>query len=93
MKPEPKREDQSIERVNISGKSFFYSVERYDDRYRFGQCLSHSKARSFHELIWTEDCPPVEALTTEFQGSNCDKARICDPALYKAQMLKLLGFD
>jgi len=42
-----------------------FSVEAYEAALSRGQHL-RSRALSFHELMWTVDAPPVEALSREW---------------------------
>ncbi len=52
--------------------------------------LSSPRARSFHGVGWTEDAPPVEALTVDWQKPGCEKFRINDREAYDQQMHQLL---
>jgi hypothetical protein len=90
---ETRRDDQCIERQGLLDSVYFYSVAEYEDGLRCGRTLSSSKARAFHRVIWTEDAPAVEKLTTEWQKTGPESFRICDWSVYDAQMRRLLGLD
>jgi hypothetical protein len=83
---ETKRDDQCIERLNLHGRSHYYSVTEYEAGLRWGNTLSSSKARAFHGVIWTEGAPKVEELTTEWPKIREGKFRICDWDVYDMQM-------
>jgi hypothetical protein len=90
---EAKRNDQCIERRGFMDTSYFYSVSEYEEDMGWARCLSSPRARSFHEVIWTEGAPTVEELSTDWLKTPEGKFRICDRGVYDAQMRVLIGLD
>jgi hypothetical protein len=90
---EPRRDDRCIERRSIIDSAHFYSVQEYEEGLAQGKSLSSSRARSFHEVIWTEGAPKVEELTIEWQETKEGKFRIRDWDVYDSQMRRLIGLD
>lgn len=70
-----------------------FSVFEYDAAMRRGRSLSHSKARAFHGVIWTEAAPEVQELTLEWQETREGSFRISDWDLYDTQMRQLIGLE
>ena len=70
-----------------------YSVFEYDRAMSKGRSLSHSKARAFHGVIWTEAAPEVQELTLEWQSSREGGFRISDWEIYDNQMKQLIGLE
>jgi hypothetical protein len=90
---ETRRDDQCIERRGLVDSQYFYSIPEYEKAMDWARCLSGPKARSFFEVIWTEDAPAVEALTTDWLEGRRNKFRICDGDVYDAQTRVLIGLD
>jgi hypothetical protein len=80
-----------IEIEFLTGTRKAFSVAEYEADLSKARRLSGPRARSFHEVAWAEDAPPVEALTVEWQEPGCEKFRISDREAYDLQVRRLLG--
>jgi hypothetical protein len=88
-----KRSDRCIEWRSILDNATYFSVEEYEDGFRWAERLSSPKARAFHNVSWTEGAPRVEELRTDWQETSRGRFRICDWTVYEVQMRKLIGID
>jgi hypothetical protein len=89
---ETRRDDQCIELDRGLGSRFF-SVAEYEKGKVRALHLSSPKARSFHEVIWTEGAPAVEDLSIAWLKTRAGKFRICARDVYDAQMRVMIGLD
>lgn len=88
------RPETCIERRRrFSGELVCLSVFEYAASMEMGRRLSHSKARAFHEVIWTEAAPEVQELTLEWQETREGSFRISDWDRYDTQMRQLIGLE
>lgn len=80
-----------IEILFLTGTIRAKTVKEYEEDRRSARSIGTRNGLAFRGLTWTNDAPPPEDLTSEWQKPGCEEFRISDTAAYQHQMEQLVG--